>query len=1521
MPTPLVVVGGSAGSLPGIQEIFKVVPPDCGYAYVVIQHMSTEHKSHLDDLIGDLTKMPVTQLLDASELAPDQVYVCLPGQCPIFSEGVLHYLQDVNSHARHHSIDGFCCSLPTEVAASTTLVILSGTGQDGTEGAVHIKQAGGRVIIQDPTSATFSGMPLSVLDQDLADLVLAPDKIAEVIGLLPDMEKITAYVVEPRDEKSSEEQFHEILKLVKHHTKQDMEVYKPTTLRRRISRRMALQHLDSYQQYMQLLQNNHGELQQLAKDLLIGVTAFYRDPEAFKIIEEQVVPALCHAKGDGEKVRVWVAGCSTGEEAYSVAILFMDWFAAKQQRPRLQVFATDIDDVALELARAGIYPIEALANLESGQVMRHFSEDKNGYRINKAVRESIVFASHNLTTDPPFSKLDLVVCRNLLIYLNPVNQRKLLSLFHFVLNPGGYLFLGSSENIGNVARHFEALSKQWRIYRHTDSAPRRPPLLPISSGLAGSREIPGSGINPGALGNQERYYRQLLETHGPAQVLINTQHQLLFVSGDVSRYLTIPIGQASFDLFKIARPELSMSLRSAISQALEHQQRVAVSVSLTSPASDEHHHSVRIEVVPIRLGEGQGMLLVCFSPEPKKQSEQAVALSGGDDWILQQLVQELNATREDLHRTIEQSRASNEEMRAANEEVMAMNEELQSANEELESSKEELQSLNEELATSNSNLDAKVAEVEALNSDLLNLLRSAESATLLLDEQLLVRHYTPACTRLFRIIPSDQGRPLDDIVRLFKDSNLHAGCAEIIRGQTVPDREVQSDNDGWYLRRLLPYKNSEGVIKGVVLSLFDITGLKQADAMLQERATTLQWQANLLSRAAPVLGRDFNDRIMYWNKGAELLYGWREQEVMGQESHQILQTRFSQTLDQIRSVLFERGSWKGELTHRTKSGSVVVVDSQWTLYRDEIGEAKAIVEVNNDITERKQIQQSLREQENMFHTMVDWTYNWEYWLDPAGEIIYMSPSALRITGYTAAEFTATPKLLDFIIYDKDRHLWERFLQFDIREPRVQLKELKLRITRKNGEIRWINNTCRSVIGEDGRYLGLRLSVQDISDQIEAEEQIRNLAYYDPLTNLPNRRLVMDRLQQGLITSTRSKRYCALMLIDLDNFKQLNDTQGHEVGDQLLMLTAKRLAGCVRMEDTLSRLGGDEFVVLLENLAENETQAANKAEQIAEGIRQALDHTYVFNDSGTEFVSTTSIGITLFQGMRVSAEILLKQADLAMYQAKDAGRNAIRFFNPAMQAAIDSRIELINNLRHALESGEFRIHYQPQYDGNERLVGAEALLRWASPDHGLVPPGDFIHLAEETGLILRLGQWVLDSGLYQLKAWEEDDRFNQVKLSVNVSAKQFLQKDFADRVAQSLSQAGCNPRLLILELTESLLLESPEEMVAQMNQLNRLGVGFALDDFGTGCSSLFNLKWLPLVQLKIDQSFVSDITEDTNDAAIIKAILAMSDSLGLEVVAEGVETEAQRDFLKRHGCQLYQGYLFARPMSIEAWNTL
>jgi diguanylate cyclase (GGDEF)-like protein/PAS domain S-box-containing protein len=564
--------------------------------------------------------------------------------------------------------------------------------------------------------------------------------------------------------------------------------------------------------------------------------------------------------------------------------------------------------------------------------------------------------------------------------------------------------------------------------------------------------------------------------------------------------------------------------------------------------------------------------------------------------------------------------------------------------------------------------------------------------------------------------------------------------------------------------------------------------------------------------------------------------------------------------------------------------------------------------VTRDITDRKRAEADLRVAAAAFESQEGMIVT-----DADAVILRVNSAFCESTGYTPDELVGqTPRLLKSGRHGEEfyRDMWEAINRTGGWQGEVWDR-------RKNGEIypKWL--TISAVKGDGGavtHYVGTHI---DITERKQAEDKIKELAFFDQLTGLPNRTLLLDRLKQAMTASSRNDSHGALLFIDLDNFKTLNDTLGHDMGDLLLKQVAERLATCVRQGDTVARLGGDEFVVMLANLSDSERDAATDIEAVAEKVLSTLNQTYQLNN--VAFHSTASIGVTLFKGQVASLDDLMKQADLAMYKAKDSGRNTFRFFDPAMESVVKERVALEADLRRAVESKQFVLHYQAQVVGKGRVTGAEALVRWQHPDRGMVSPADFIPLAEEAGLILPLGHWVLETACAQLAKWAARPEMAHLTIAVNVSAHQINRPDFVEQVLAVLESTGANPLRLKLELTESLLVHNVEQIIEKMFALKAKGVGFALDDFGTGFSSLSYLKRLPLDQLKIDQSFVRDVLTDPNDAAIARTVVALAQSLGLAVIAEGVETEAQRDFLASEGCHAYQGYFFSRPLPIDGFE--
>ncbi len=714
------------------------------------------------------------------------------------------------------------------------------------------------------------------------------------------------------------------------------------------------------------------------------------------------------------------------------------------------------------------------------------------------------------------------------------------------------------------------------------------------------------------------------------------------------------------------------------------------------------------------------------------------------------------------------------------------------------------------------------------------------------------------------------------------------------------------------------YAVNAGALLVVVLAMFKQSLLIRDHEQLKTLTRNLERSEQLnylILHAMPDLIwlKNSEGEYQMCNPAFERFFGAHESDIMGRTDFDYVDpdVAYERRNNDLEAMLAGTPVKNEEWVRFADDGRRALLETLKTPLCDRNGKVLGVLGISRDITERDRASRHL--------ALVDFALNHvreaAYLADEEGHFHYVNDEACRALGYTRDELLAmrvTDVDSSCTQLDQWRAVWR-----DLKSLKAMTFESRHRACDGSLFPVEVNANYFEFTGH-AYVLGL---VRDITERKQVEEQIRNLAYFDPLTRLPNRRLLMDRLGHALVSGQRSKEFGALLILDLDHFKTLNDTQGHDVGDRLLVEVARRLSASVRQDDTVCRLGGDEFVVVLEGLGQDEAHAATQAEMVAEKVRQALNRPYSLNLNEATFHGTTSIGLTLFRGQGTTVEVLLKQADVALYQAKDAGRNLVRFFNPAMQAAIDSRTVMEAALRRALDKGEFRLHYQPQFDQHGVLVGAEALLRWQTSDQEMISPASFIPLAEDTGLILAIGQWVLDTACAQLRAWERDPRTRDLQMAVNVSARQFHQHDFVEAVQHSLAASGINPARLKLELTESVVLDNIDAVVSRMQQLNALGLSFCLDDFGTGYSSLSYLKRLPLDQVKIDQSFVRDVTVDPNDAAIVKAILAMCRSLGLQVIAEGVETQAQRDFLLQNDCRVYQGFLFCGPVSAEEWDRL
>ncbi len=899
---PVVGIGASAGGLQAVLRFFENMPSDCGMAFVIIMHLSPRHESNADKIIQKATKMPVSQVIKPVPIERDKVYVISPAMELSMNDGHLRVRKARPKQGGHTAIDLFFRALADVHKSKAFCVVLSGTGSDGAVGLSRIKEQGGVTFAQAPDDAEYDGMPRSAIATGMVDLVLPvvdmPQKLMDIwanarqIHIPTDNDPgIDAIAPLTEDEaQNAEKALRDVLKILFRRTGHDFKHYKRATVLRRIERRMQVNAQPDLVEYLSFLKDESGEAQALLSDMLIGVTNFFRDREAFEALERSVIPRLFGRDAsfayDGNEIRVWSAGCSTGEEAYSLAILLNDQARIDVSHAKLQVFATDIDERAIAAARSGVYPDSILTDISPARLRENFSKEQGGYKIRKEIREKVLFAHHSLLRDPPFTRVNLVACRNLLIYLDRDVQKQILQMFHFALKPGGYLFLGSSESADVCADLFVPVDKKNRIYqaKHAPYAGRAVPELAtsVSPNNTDARGLAGPPTAPRRQSMAEIHQR-VLEQYAPPSVIINQQSDIVHMSDRAGHFLRYLGGEPSHNLLNLIKPELRLELRSALFQAGE----TGKSVEARRVRMERDSRTFYVNMIARPFKEqvsGNDYILVLFDEVEDTMSEEARGPDDtGKDAVLTQLEEELKRTKQQLQNTLEHSGVSHEELKASNEELQAINEELRSATEELETSKEELQSINEELITVNHELKIKVEETSQINDDLQNLIASTAIATVFVDRHLRIKWFTPKATDIFSMLPVDAGRSLLDITHRLDYDELAGDAAQVFSSLGTIEREVQSNDGCWYIARTLPYRTSEDHIEGAVLTFIDITARRAAEQELRAGEDRMQLVADSTEDyAIIVLGKD--GAISSWNKGAELTFGYAKEEVLGKQS-------------------------------------------------------------------------------------------------------------------------------------------------------------------------------------------------------------------------------------------------------------------------------------------------------------------------------------------------------------------------------------------------------------------------------------------------------------------------------------------------------------------------------------------------------------------------------------------------------------------------------------------------------------
>ncbi|MCU7806350.1 MAG: PAS domain S-box protein [Candidatus Thiodiazotropha sp. (ex Semelilucina semeliformis)] len=1017
---PIVALGASAGGLEAFETFFKAMPHDSGIAFVLVAHLDPTHVSLLPELVQKHSKMQVHQVKDGMKVACNHVYVIPPNKNLRILNGTLQLFDLTRPRGANLPIDSFFRSLAADQGTNAICIILSGTGTDGTLGLKAIKGEVGMVMVQDEASAKYDGMPRSAISTGLADYVLPPGKMPEQLIKYTQHAFQKGANITSQTEGRTPNALQKIYIILRAQTDHDFSHYKKNTICRRIERRMNIHQIDDIKDYVRYLQESEREVGILFKELLIGVTNFFRDPPAFDALRDDYLPKMLDGKPDDYTIRVWVAGCSSGEEAYSLAIILQECMAQMNRHFNVQIFGTDIDDEAIEVARSGLYPESILADVSPERIKRHFvKEDDGWYRIKKSIREMLVFAPQNVIKDPPFTKLDILSCRNLLIYLGPELQKKLLPVFHYSLKKDGVLFLGSSESIGQATDLFSTLDKKWKIFhRQAPNHAMRPVLdFPAMATHITPEEIEAD-VPESIRRAEEISALQLVETilqqsNTPPCVIIDDGCNVIYVHGRIGRFLEPAEGRISVNILEMAQPDLKSGLASAIRKVAVHKQEVILRDLEIDHANGRLFLDLSVTPV-LEQSIMRGLMMVVFEEKTKlsktdtKKPQSMIKRTKSKS--VEELERELQYTKENLQTTIEELETSNEELKSTNEELQSTNEELQSTNEEMETSKEELQSLNEESATVNAELQSRIDELSQTNDDMKNLLDSTDIATLFLDSDLCIRRFTPKATEIIPLTATDSGRPIKHFATSLINADLTEYGRQVLEDLAVREVTVKSHDGKSFIMKIRPYRTTNNVIDGVVITFSDITARKHADEALEKQRA---FQKAVLDCTANGIVACNEDGILsYFNQAARDFHGLPMESISHQEwvKHYDFFEVDGKTPLKLedtplaRALRGERVS-NQECVIAPKGQKAITVSVTGQMLTDSEGHRLGAVVSMNDITLRKEADKVLGESEQRYRMLFELTGGSAMLIDAGtGHIIECNKFAHEHLGYTKDEF-------------------------------------------------------------------------------------------------------------------------------------------------------------------------------------------------------------------------------------------------------------------------------------------------------------------------------------------------------------------------------------------------------------------------------------------------------------------------------------------------------------------------------------
>lgn len=1372
-------------------------------------------------------------------------------------------------------------------------VILSGSGSDGSMGVKKLKNAGGYLIAQEPRSAKYASMPQAAISTGAVDAILPP----EAIG--PHLDQLANQPPAVRTGKANRRsgEIDQVMERINLFSGIDFRGYKTNTIYRRIQQRLSATRTATLADYLRLLDQDHEEVQTLAQNCLVSVTSFFRDSASFEAFGEYASERI--AAQASEPIRVWVAGCATGEEAYSMSILLSHKFPER----KIQIFATDLDENAIAVARKGIYAAAAVKDIPPEYARGHLSETVQGYAVERATREKVVFARHDIVRDPLFANIDIVTCRNVLIYLKPSLQEEVFAKFHFALRPGGLLFLGRSENVAGVG--FDVLDRKHRIY--ANRAPQRNERQP-----ALSREWPvmeRTVESPAPLAATPQILQDgLMEQFAPRAVLLDEALRILSTHGDWTGYLRVPESGSNFSFLNLLPKSLATTIRTLIQRSIAGKPGVAG----IHRAIEAGKKKLKAEVT-VRKIENPGepkLFIVAVRDLPARNTPLPIAEDGARFQHMEDLERELLTTRECLQSTVEELETTNEELQALNEEMQASNEELQASNEELHASNEELQSTNEELLTVNEEIEHKSIELSFLIEDLENIQNSLDGPLLVADSRGFLRQVNEEARRMFGLNATHLGGPIlmpnDPSLATQVSIRVH----QVIESGEPTEMRCQVSSRS-YRVVVRPYVGRHKANRGAVVVFHEVTQLVAINDRMRRseqrtRSVSARHEATLNSLPANIAVLDSKGTIIAvnaaWKRFAQENGLADKRHGVGRNYLGICAQSGDMDCQAVANGL--RRVLRGETTefhHEYPCHSAT--EQRWfrcTITPAHDAKATGAVVMHFNITDRK-----LREDREatrgtaldlvsypLFTADTQGLIEWgnQAFLDllrvPESEILGQHPSKFELPGNTQG-FGAL---------------------FQTARATGHHARAEMRLNAAGGlsivAMLHVAPLVSDITGET-RFV---VTGEDITDQRLTEARMMYSTEHDELTGLLNRKSIITRLESAIARQRESGGSIALLFLDLDRFKDTNDTLGHLAGDQILVEAANRLRANAPNFSQLARFGGDEFVIFVENPG-----TADDIDILVERLLLAFSRPVLVQ--GRPLQASASMGIAQFPKDALTAEDLLRTADIAMYRAKADGRRGYRRFDQQIQREIEDRVLIERDLARALTLKDLWVAFQPQVDlATQRVVGAEALLRWNHNGTAQIPISKVIHVAEESGLILPIGQWVIREAIQQLAIWQTIEP--GLQLSVNLSAVQFNQQDVFTQIMEQLGSCAVSPQKLKVEITETVLLNRSTRVREALHALHGAGIGLHLDDFGTGYSSLSYLQQFPIEAVKIDGSFLSGVGREAQDEAIVDGIVKLAQALRIHAVAEGVENETQVRFLEQSGCHVGQGFHWGRPMPAD-----